>query len=204
MKILLATQNPGKINEYKKYLKYGPNLEIITLSDLNITDTIDETGRTFKENSLLKAKFFAEKTELQTIADDGGLEILALNNKPGVLSRRWPGFYADDKTLIEYTLEQMKNIPKEQRQAQMVAGLTFYDPNENFYQYFEAKIQGYIIDELPETYIPGLPFRSIFFLPQFNKLWQDITEEEEQELLFRNHLCNQFIQFLQQKYFKQN
>lgn len=200
MKLLLATHNVAKVDEYKKYLKYLSGLELISLADLGITDDIDETGRTFKENALLKAEYYAQKTGLLAMGDDGGLEINALQGAPGVMSRRWPGYRANDTELIKYTLEQMKGIEPENRNAQFTAGLALYDPNSQQYTYFEHSVQGYIINEKPEEYIEGFPFRALLFVPQFKKLWQDLTEEEQDMINHRKRLCHDLIHYLQEHY----
>lgn len=202
MKLLLATHNVAKVDEYKKYLKYLSRLELVSLSDLRITEDIEETGRTFRENALLKAEFFGEKTGLLTIGDDGGLEIYALNGAPGIKSRRWPGYRASDEELIDYTLEQMKDIDTINRGAQLTTGLAFYDPARRSYEYFEHAVRGTIIEEKPDEYITGFPFRALLFLPEFKKLWQNLTEEEQEQINHRKQLCNELIQFLQQNYLR--
>lgn len=198
MKLLLATHNKAKIDEYKKYLKYYSTLELITLDDLGLHDSIDETGRTFKENALLKAQYYGDKTNLCVIADDGGLVIKALNGEPGIKSRRWLGHRASDKELINYTLERMNGI--EDRFARMVAGLIFYDPSKHFYNYFEDYCDGVITKTEPEWYIEDYPFRALLLIPEYNKLWQDLTDEELETISHRKRICQKFIEYLQKNY----
>lgn len=200
MKLLIATHNVAKVDEYKKYLKYLSAVEVVSLSDIGIKDEIEESGRTFKENALLKAEFYAAKTGLITIGDDSGLEIHALDNKPGVLSRRWLGYEASDQELIDYTLENMKGIVGAQRSAQMTTGLVLYDPISKLYEYFEDSTKGFIVPKKADEYIQGFPFRALLWIPEYNKLWQDLTESEQEEVNCRKRLCTTLIRFLQESY----
>ena len=87
-KILIATSNKGKLNEFKAFLS-SLRVEIVSLSDLKIDQSFEESGKTYKENSQAKAKYFVKKSGLPTIADDGGIEIDYLNGAPGIKSRKY-------------------------------------------------------------------------------------------------------------------
>lgn len=90
MKLLTATKNSGKTREIMSFL--GESFDLVSLSDFPGAPEVEETGETFEENALLKARTYFEWSKTPTIADDGGLEIDFLNGEPGVLSRRWPSF----------------------------------------------------------------------------------------------------------------
>ena len=147
MKLLLATTNPGKLTEFKKGLhpliKFG--YELVTLDELGIEEDVEETGKTFKENAIIKAEFFAQKSGLATIADDGGFVIKALNGEPGVKSRRWLGYRGTDKELIDYTLVRIRNIPDNELQAHLELCLCFFNPKTNLHYYENEKIKGNIV-----------------------------------------------------------
>src|SRR3989338_8019507 len=117
--LLIATHNPAKVTEIKLGLsplrKFG--IKILTISDLKIKDKPEETGKTFEENALLKAKFYAEISKLPTIADDGGVAIKVLNGEPGVKSRMWVGYEATDQELINHTIERLKGKSLSKRSA---------------------------------------------------------------------------------------
>src|SRR3989338_682478 len=115
-KLLIASRNPGKIKSFKDYLS-DLKLNIVSLNDLNLPDEMAEDGTTFEENSLKKAMYWGDKTGFLTVGDDGGVEIPALGGEPGVKSRRWPGFEASDEELIDYTLEKIKPLSRDQREA---------------------------------------------------------------------------------------
>ena len=87
-KLLIATTNPGKLSEINRFLGDLP-VELVGLKDAGITDAVEETGSTFEENAILKAKYYCKKSGLPTLADDGGFEIDALDGQPGVKSHRW-------------------------------------------------------------------------------------------------------------------
>src|SRR3990167_10501814 len=127
-RLLIATTNPGKLAEIRRFLSDVP-LELVSLNDVDIKERVEETGKTFEENAILKAKFYAEKSGLPTIGDDGGFEIDALGGEPGVKSHRW--VHGDkensDEELIEYTFKKMKGIKN--RKAQLRAVLALALPN---------------------------------------------------------------------------
>jgi len=91
MKLILATQNKNKVIELKRLLSDYPHYEVLSLSDINIVDDIEETGTTFESNAKLKAMYIHKLTGYACIADDSGIEIEALNNEPGVYSARYLG-----------------------------------------------------------------------------------------------------------------
>lgn len=115
MEIVLASSNIGKINEINKLLQKFP-VNVIAQSKFNIS-SVEETGLTFFENAILKARYAAEISELPALADDSGLCVDALNGSPGVFSSRYAGENATDENRINKVLNEMKNIPAEKRTA---------------------------------------------------------------------------------------
>src|SRR6202166_223947 len=91
-RLLIATTNRAKLGEYRLILRdVGIELELVSLADVGISESPEETGATFTENALIKARFYFERARIATLADDGGLEIDALGGEPGVRSHRWLG-----------------------------------------------------------------------------------------------------------------
>lgn len=181
MKILIATKNPGKAREIREFL--GNAFEVVILADFKDAPDVEETGKTFEENSLLKAMAYFEWSGIPAVADDGGLEIDFLNGEPGVLSRRWPGYEATDQELIDIALTKLKGVPREKRTAHLRTVGAYYDGKNMLTE--TAAVDGYIVEDKPDRCEKGYPFRSIFWIPQFNKLYQDLTEEEHQKINHR-------------------
>lgn len=126
-KIVLATNNPGKVREFNAALA-GYHLEIMPQSVFDVPE-VEETGLTFIENAILKARNAARYTGLPALADDSGLTVDALKGAPGVYSARYAGICADDRLNIARLLNELRNIPAEQRTArfQCVLALLHHD-----------------------------------------------------------------------------
>ena len=170
-KLLIATSNPGKFAEIKRFLTDLP-LELVGLSDVGITDTVEETGTTFEENAVLKAKFYAKRSGLPTLADDGGFEIDALAGQPGVKSHRWIHGDRDDKDeeLIQYALDRLKDVPDEKRGAQLRLVLALVLPSGEMFT-AEEKIRGIVARQASDFRHKGFPYRSLLFLPEIGKYY---------------------------------
>jgi XTP/dITP diphosphohydrolase len=183
-KLLIATKNQGKVGEFKEFLKDLP-FEIVSLKDLKITEDIEEDGKTYKENSQKKALYFSKLTNLPTIADDGGIEITALNNQPGVRSRRWLGYEATDEELINHMLKISKELPKDNRQAFFKTIITLALPNGKVWS-IPGEVEGIISDKPYLKLLKGYPYRSFFFLPKINKFYHEGELSKAEERLY-NH-----------------
>ncbi len=134
-KLVLATRNLGKIIEFRRILEeIAPGaVELISVDQFPDLTDVEETGSTFEENSLLKARYTSEATGLPAIADDSGLCIDALGGAPGIFSARWAGKHGDDQANLEKVLEQLKDVPEEKRGAHFlcVASLVLPDGREH-------------------------------------------------------------------------
>jgi XTP/dITP diphosphohydrolase len=123
-RVLLATKNEGKVRELARILSpYGLLLEGVTY------DPGPETGATFAENALLKAREGVERTGLPTLADDSGLTVEALNGMPGILSARWAGKHGDDLANLELVLGQLADVPDDRRGAAFVCAAAYALPD---------------------------------------------------------------------------
>lgn len=179
-KLLIATTNPGKFAEIKRFLS-DISIELVGLKDVGITDAVEETCSTFEENAILKAKYYAQKSGLPTLADDGGFEIDALGGEPGVKSHRWLDSTQEstDDELISYTIQRMKNIPEGKRGAQLRLVLALVTPDGNVVT-AEEKIRGVVPVNPTGTRSTGFPFRSLLFLPEIEKYYNhdELTDDE--------------------------
>ncbi|MBU1327415.1 non-canonical purine NTP pyrophosphatase [Patescibacteria group bacterium] len=181
--LLIATTNPGKLGEIRKYLS-DLSVELVSLKDAGISDSVNETGKTFEENAILKAKFYCQKSGLPTLSDDGGFEIDALNGEPGVKSHRWIHGDRDstDEELIRYTFKQMKGLPRVRRGAQLRLVLAFALPDGQVFTQ-EGKIHGIVPLQPSAVRHTGFPYRSILFIPELNKYYdhEHMTEGESKK-----------------------
>ncbi len=192
-KLLIATTNPGKLAELKRFLADIP-IELVSLRDAGITDFPEETGETFEENAILKAKYYAKESGLPTLADDGGFEIDALDGEPGVKSHRWidQSRESTDEELIAYTIERMKDVPLESRGAQLRLVLALVLPDDQVYT-AEASVRGMVPITPTGTRSEGFPFRSLLFLPEIHKYYNhdELTAEENDAYNHRKRALDQ-------------
>ena len=124
-RLLLATRNPGKLVELRRMLT---DFDVLGLADVPEFPEAPETGATFAENALAKARDAAAATGLPSVADDSGLAVDALNGMPGVLSARWSGRHGDDRANLELLLAQVGDVPDERRDAAFVCAAALVVP----------------------------------------------------------------------------
>lgn len=128
MKICAATGNAGKLRELRRILE-GQGHQVVSQKELGITIEPDETGTTFKENALIKAKTICAASGLPTIADDSGLCVDVLGGVPGVYSARYCGHHGDDEANNDKLLEAMRDVPAGQRGAKFVSAVCLILPD---------------------------------------------------------------------------
>jgi XTP/dITP diphosphohydrolase len=123
-RLLLATRNPKKLVELRRILS---SFEVVGLDDVPAYPEVPETGATFADNALLKAREGFRRTGLATVADDSGLAVDALNGMPGVLSARWCGRHGDDEANLRLVLGQLADTPDERLGAAFHAAVAYVD-----------------------------------------------------------------------------
>lgn len=174
-KILFATQNQGKQREISQLAEiYGDDIQLV-FPDTSIQVKVEETGTTFEQNALLKAEAYAELVDDDTIivGDDSGLIIPALNNEPGVYSRRWAGYEMSDQQLVEYCLEKMEGLHGDDRIAIFETVLVALFPN-GASKIYRGQMFGRMMEQAGEGEIPeGFPFRSLFWVDGMECLLRD-------------------------------
>ena len=145
-KLVLATRNQGKITEFRRILEeFAPGqIDLIGVDKFPDLVDVEETGTSFEENSLLKARYTSQATGLPAIADDSGLCVDALNGNPGIFSARWAGVHGNDQANLEKVLDQLKDVPDQKRTAHFkcVASLVLPDGRE---QVAEGRFEGHIL-----------------------------------------------------------
>lgn len=193
-KLLIATTNPAKIQEYRELI--GDRAQILTPKDLGITEQPEEDGEIFAENSLLKSNFYWQRAHIPTLADDGGLEIDALGGQPGVHSHRIDGVERSDEDLIAAVLERVRKVPIDQRTARIHVVLTLrIDATRNFQA--EAALEGLVRESnlKPE---PGFPYRPILWIPKHQKFFAELSRQERQAISSRRQAFEQLLPYIQQ------
>ena len=200
MKIVYGTSNKGKIEQVKEYLEYKKeNIEIVSLIDIGFDEEIVEDGKTFEENSLIKAKAiksFCDKNNIHEIimTDDAGLCIDALNGEPGVYSARYAGDHAPQIESITKVLNKMKDVKDEDRTAKFVCVLTLMMPDGTI-----KVARGETLGKIVKT--PGplgkLTYGPIFIPNGFNKTMNELTDEEL-GATHREKALNQIIKYLKE------
>ncbi len=147
-KLLLATRNKGKIEEFRRILEdiAAGQIELVGLDQFPNLHDVDETGTTFEENALLKAREMCEASGIPAIADDSGLCVDYLNGDPGIFSARWAGSHGDDKANTAKVLASLADVQDEKRSAHFtcVAALALPDGRTHVE---EGKFEGWILRE---------------------------------------------------------
>ena len=126
-RVVLATQNAGKVDELRRIL--GGAVELVGLDEVTPYEPGPETGATFADNALAKAREAVQHAGLPAVADDSGLAVDAMNGMPGVLSARWAGRHGDDRANLELLLAQLADVPDERRQAGFVCAAAYALPD---------------------------------------------------------------------------
>jgi len=144
--VVLATRNSKKLAELRRILAPVIDVEVLGLDDLPPYAEAPETGATFAENALAKARDAAVATGLPAIADDSGLAVDALNGMPGVLSARWSGRHGDDTANLELLLGQLEDVPDERRGAAFICAAALALP-DGLERVLEAEMRGRIARE---------------------------------------------------------
>ncbi|WP_375317843.1 RdgB/HAM1 family non-canonical purine NTP pyrophosphatase [Spiroplasma endosymbiont of Virgichneumon dumeticola] len=186
-----ASNNPGKVMELKAMLApYG--YEIKSILDLSSPIEINETGDSFSENAVLKAKTLARLVNTPVIGDDSGLEILALNNFPGIHSARWKGSMSYHEAMVDI-LEQMKG--HNDRSAMFISAIAYVDLNHNISKTFIGKLEGEITIEIKGNY--GFGYDQIFYIPSQHATLGEMTLEDKNKISHRYSALSQLLKFLE-------
>ena len=194
LEIVIATNNPNKVEEYRQMFASISNIKLFSLKDENIHIEIEENGKTFKENSLIKAEAISKFTNKFVLADDSGLEIEALDNFPGIYSARFmEGRPYKEKWAAIF--EMLKN--KENKNAQFHCAITFITPSKDKYV-FEGIEKGYITENIEGE--NGFGYDPIFFSNSLNKTFGNATEEEKNAVSHRGKAFSQLLEFIKNNF----
>ena len=177
MKVLFATTNPAKVKKYKKALE-EKGIELITIKDLDFKLNINENGKNAIENAYIKAKAYYDATKITTIGMDNCLfiEELPEEKQPGTHVRRVNGKELTDEEMIEYYTNLIKKYGGKLT-AKWIYGIVIYNGKEAK-KYTWSKSNFYLIDKPCKKRNPGYPLDSISVMPENNKYWLELTDEE--------------------------
>lgn len=194
MKVLFATTNPAKVGKYKKALE-EKGIELITIKDLNIKLDIKENGKDAIENAYIKAKAYYEETGITTIGMDDNLFIEELPDKmqPKTHVRRVNGKELTDDEMIEYYTNLVKEYGGKLT-AKWVYGMVIYDNNIKK-EYSWTKDHFYFVDKPSEKRNQGYPLDSISIVPEINKYFVELTEEDKKQYKKKDNIDN-VIEFI--------
>ena len=184
-RLLIATTNPAKLAEYRLILRdVAIGLDLVSLADVGISETPEETGSTFTANALLKARFYFQHARIATLADDGGLEIDALGGEPGVRSHRWlnSGREDSDAALVAEVIRRMQGIEAARRTARIRATLALIHQQDGVIREktAEGAIQGVIAERAYPEIRAGFPYRAVLVVAGRGYLAELGDEEEAQ------------------------
>ncbi len=192
MKLLVATHNENKKIEIMHFLQQIGGYEVVSLSDLGITEEPEETGATFRENALLKANWAMEQTGLLTIADDSGLEIDAFEKAPGVYSARYLGKDTPYPEKNEIILKKLGNESK--RNARFVCAMAIVSPDLRPV-IMEGRIEGTIGYRQQGT--KGFGYDPIFYPLESNRSLAEYTLSEKNEVSHRAIALKHTVRYLE-------
>ena len=182
--ILVVSSNKGKIKEIRSILSKVDSLIFFTVGVKYPDFYVEESGKTFCDNALIKAKAYAEKYGIISLADDSGLEVDALGGRPGVESARYAGAEATDAQRVQKLLDELKNVPLEKRTARFKCCICVYNPKTKKTTFGEGTCEGKITDSPRGT--NGFGYDPVFEVEGFDgKTMAEITLEEKSTVSHR-------------------
>jgi len=193
MKLLIATQNKHKVEELT-LLMQAYAVEVVSLLEYPEIGEIVEDGNTLEANALIKAKAGFAHCGIPTIADDTGLAVDALNGAPGVYAARYAGENVTYDENVQKMLDEMSDVPQDQRQAQFQTAAVFYDGTETMTAMGE--VPGVITTERRGD--SGFGYDPIFYLPEKQKTYAQMDLEEKNNLSHRKRAFAKLIDQLSQ------
>ncbi|MFW6139351.1 MAG: XTP/dITP diphosphatase [Spirochaetota bacterium] len=195
-KIIIASKNRGKVYEIKKILSLS-SVEIVDLHSMGFKGTIHETGSTFMENALIKARQVYQKYSIPALADDSGLAVDRLGGQPGVYSARFAGPDATDEQNNNLLLSRLQGVPPENRKASFICIAVFYFDEEK-YAVEEGKVEGTI------TYAPrgknGFGYDPLFYIPRYRRTLAELTDNQKNQISHRGKAFRKIKKRIQEYY----
>jgi len=190
--LLLATNNQGKVREYKILFKALP-FQLLTLAERGSTTVVDEVGATLEENARLKATILAKESQLLALADDSGLEVDALGGEPGRLSARYAGEGASDRDRVNYLLSRLSDVPWPERTAFFRCVIAVATPDGEV-ELCSGECRGMITLEPHGE--QGFGYDPVFYLPELGKTMAELPMEIKNQISHRGQAALKASQML--------
>jgi XTP/dITP diphosphohydrolase len=183
-KIVLATANTHKVIEFQRILnELLPDLELVAASQFPGVPEIEETGSTFAENALIKARAINEFTNLPALADDSGLVVEALNGAPGIFSARYAGINADDKANVMKLLNEIKGLDQALLSAKFECSIALVDKSQDLELVVDGQMPGQVIKEVRGE--NGFGYDPIFVPQGLTKTSSELSDSEKDKISHR-------------------
>ena len=187
-KVVFATNNKHKLDEIRK-ITTG-RIEILSLSDINCNEDIEETGTTLEENALIKARYIKNKYGYDCFGDDTGLEVVALNGEPGVYSSRYAGEQCDPQDNMNKLLSELLDADNRNAQFRTVIAAILNDKEH----LFEGVVKGQITTEKHGN--NGFGYDPVFMPSGYNQTFGELSDEIKNGISHRAVAMEKFIAFL--------
>jgi XTP/dITP diphosphohydrolase len=179
--LLLATNNAGKVKEFRSLLR-GIPFELVTPKETGINMDVAETGKTYEENARLKACTLANESGLLTLADDSGIEVYALHGEPGLISARYAGEKASDAERVDFLLSKLKDVPAAKRTARYYCVIAIAQPDGQVI-FCDGECKGTI------TFEPrgekGFGYDPVFYFVEYGKTMSELPIEVKNQISHR-------------------
>ena len=194
MKFLIASNNRKKRDEMQQILS-ALEIEVVTPQELGIQVEVEENGTTYEENAFLKAQAFLQASHLSTVADDSGMEVEALDGRPGLYSARYGGEGLSDRERTALLLEEMKDIKN--RKARFISCIVCMFPDGDESLSVTGICEGEILYEFRGDH--GFGYDPVFLVPEKNKTLAEMMPEEKNQISHRARALRLFSEQLKQK-----
>ena len=196
-KIVLATANTHKVIEFQRILnELLPDLELVAASQFPGVPEIEETGSTFAENALIKARAINEFTNLPALADDSGLVVEALNGAPGIFSARYAGINADDKANVMKLLNEIKGLDQSLLSAKFECSIALVDKSQDLELVVDGQMPGQVIKEVRGE--NGFGYDPIFVPQGLTKTSSELSDADKDKISHRGIALRKMSMILKQ------
>jgi XTP/dITP diphosphohydrolase len=191
--ILLASQNPGKLEEMRLLVE-GLPLRVVGPREIGIRDAPEETGSSFLENARLKARHYAWRSGLLTVADDSGISVDALGGEPGLYSSRFGGENASDLERNRLLLERLRGVPQERRGARFTSAVAAARGDDVIFEAQES-VEGRIAEAMRGA--NGFGYDPLFFYPPYGRTFGEVPREDKDRVSHRGKAFARLRAFLE-------